>query len=468
MNIRRGNLNSYINRKRFWVWIIFALAFIFIFSSSCYTLDTVSIVRYELSFADSILHGEFKNFYQKAYDMMQIYQPEHSPAYDLPMNFVLGIWGIPLYFIAKLKGYTDISGSFTCLLYGKSILLLATLVSTCLIYKICLALDIEKKRAEWVAFLFPTSLLTLSYTAIVGQTDILSIVLALAGVYAYIKGNYKQFLIWFIIAFPFKQYSFFIFLPLLLLREKNIIKIGLQVISIFAVTLICNLPIRNCHLANEFKVDFSQRVFSLFTGNSLPFVNGVSSTVLLWGLVCLFCYLYKFGSDKFKNRQVIVYAMFAAMAAIFVGFGAYCYWYLNMAPYVVILIGYNSNNTRKMVLFETVGMLALSIVNVIKSDWCFDVQNCKNMLLDRIFMGRGFRSTFTLHEILTRTNLSMYQSSLAAVYVICIFALLWLARPCNAIQEAQQEDLCKPALYRAVINCLVALIPAGLYIIGVT
>ena len=459
-------MNTSCKAPQKYLWIVFAVLFVFVFSSSCYNLDTVSIVRYELTFADSLIHGQIGNFYQKTYDVMQIYQPSHSPTYDLPMNLVLGIWGIPLYFITKLKGTIDIAESFTCLLYGKSILLISLFASIYLVYMVCCALKLSKERSKWGAFIFLTSLLTLSCTGIVGQSDIIGIVPTLAGIYAYIRGKNKQFLFWFVIAFPFKLYSFFVFLPLLLLKQKNILKIVSQVAMIFGFTFIADLPIRNCVAAYEFKHIFSQMMFEALIENRLPFVNGVSSTVFLWGMVCLYCFLHKNSDDEEMSNSTTVFVMLAAMLSIFVGFGANCYWYVNMAPYMAIAIVYNKKNTKQMLLFETVGVLSLTVVNVIKNHWCFDVQNCENMLLDRIFRNHEFQGSWTLQKMVTETNLPLYQSALGAIYVICMIALLWLIWPPN-MDNQTEESMEQSAILRAGINCCVALIPALLYIIGV-
>lgn len=454
--------------KNIRIWCIFAAIFLFVFMSHCYYLDTVSLVRYEYSFADSILHGEFSNLYQRTYDVMQLYNPNHSPAYDYLMCITLGIWGIPLYFIVKILGITNVGSSFICLLYGKSILLFAICVSTYLVMKICDELSIDKEKVFWAGLAFFTSLLTLGCVAIIGQCDVLGMTVALAGVLAYLKGNNKKFLIWFMLAFPFKQYSFFVFLPLLLLREKRILKIVLKILCIFAFTFVLNIPIRNCVPAYEFKKEFADRMFGILTQNTLPLIDGIPITILLWGIVCLVCFLYKMPESKEKEHRIIVYMMFAAMAAIFIGFSSFCYWYMNMTPYLIILIFYKQNDCKELLFFETLGIFAITIVNVLKYYWCYDVLNCENMLLAKLFKG-PFKGTVTLQYLATETRLSMIQPTLSAIYIICIIAVLWLARPTKEVvnSKAENSEIKKCVIYRAVFNSIVALIPMGLYLVGV-
>lgn len=466
MSTKKESLIRFLKNVDNRIWIVFSMLFVLVFASYCYYLDTVSLVRYEVSFAESIIRGEFSNFYQRTYDVMQIYNSAHSPAYDMPMCFVLGIWGIPLYIYINILGITDVANSFTCLLYGKSILLIATILSTCLIVKICTELGIEKDRAKWGGFIFATSLLTLGCTAVVGQSDIMGIAITLCGILFYIRREYRKFLIFFILAFPFKQYSFFVFLPLLLLKEKNIVKVVLQVAGVFAFTILCNIPIQNSPQAYEFKSEFARKMFGILTQNKLPLVDGVPVTILLWGIVCLFCYLYN-NENARERKRITAYVMFASMAAIFVGFDAYCYWYVNLAPYLAILICYNAGTTKKLLLFETIGMISITITNVIKYYWCYDVGNCRNMLPGRLF-GINNNDYLTIEHLITHNDFSVFRPVLSTIFFITIIAILWIARPNREITVARDEERLfrKNYIIRAGVNIFIAMIPAGMYICG--
>ena len=99
--------------------------------------DTTCIIGYEVDFADAIVHGDFSNPYQRNYDRaiyelasdMEVICMRGVPVQDLTVNFVLGIWGIPLY----LLGGTDFADSFIKLLYGKSFFFFAFLISVWLV-----------------------------------------------------------------------------------------------------------------------------------------------------------------------------------------------------------------------------------------------------------------------------------------------------------------------------------------------
>ncbi|WP_251492995.1 hypothetical protein [Otoolea muris] len=57
---------------------------------------------------------------------------------------------------------------------------------------------------------------------VVSQVDGFALFLLLLGFYFYLKGNGKAFLLCYMIAMPSKMFAVFLFLPLVLLKEKRI------------------------------------------------------------------------------------------------------------------------------------------------------------------------------------------------------------------------------------------------------
>ncbi len=71
--------------------------------SFCYS-DTAFFIMYELRFAQAILNGNLKEAYEPIVKVMASSGAEVSNLsyYDLPLNLVFGIWGIPLYLYLSL------------------------------------------------------------------------------------------------------------------------------------------------------------------------------------------------------------------------------------------------------------------------------------------------------------------------------------------------------------------------------
>lgn len=218
-------------------WIIAGLLFFFLLASWNYG-DTRIIVRHEIDFADSIVHGEFINFYQRAWNRVK-FSDGANPYYDAPVNLVLGIWGLPLY----LLGGSEFNDSMTLrTIYGKSLFFFVFIIAAFLVYKICRALELDEDRSRWGAFMYFTSTMAINSIALIGNLDALGAALTLAGILAYVRKKDFQCFLWFMIALPFKQHAAFIYLPLLLLRNKNIFRVSARFIAMLIFNTICNIP----------------------------------------------------------------------------------------------------------------------------------------------------------------------------------------------------------------------------------
>ena len=207
------------------------------------------------------------------------------PSYDAPFNLVLGIWGIPLYFIQRSLD-VDFRVSFWATAYGKSLFLLALGASLVLIYKICIEFGINKQRSSLCSFLFLTSALTTTCIGVIGQSDIVSIVFILLGFLNYVRHKNGWFFFWFIVAYPFKQYALFVFIPLLLLRDKNIVRVLVKTATMVVVTWLSNAPVRNDSDILAYKEWFSSAMLAKLLENRLPLLyEGAPVLVVLLCIV---------------------------------------------------------------------------------------------------------------------------------------------------------------------------------------
>ncbi|MBQ7561625.1 MAG: hypothetical protein IJS99_07320 [Synergistaceae bacterium] len=85
-----------------------ALAFgflLFAFMSFCY-MDPSWFILYELKFAEAILHGDLSLAYKNAITVVcsSGYELSSLSIYDLPINLIFGLWGIPLYLWCSRSG----------------------------------------------------------------------------------------------------------------------------------------------------------------------------------------------------------------------------------------------------------------------------------------------------------------------------------------------------------------------------
>lgn len=454
-------------------WGIALCLFLFLFASWRFW-DTTAIVGFQVDFADSMVHGEFSNPFQRNSDrgtwekennVEEICMRDISP-YDLSVNLVLGIWGLPLY----LLGGTDYASSFAKLLYGKSFFFFVFLISTWLVYKICRAIDLDDNKSKWAAFIYFTSSMAWHSICLVGNIDTLCITLTLAGVLAYIRGRDRECFVWFLLAFPFKQFAAFIYLPLLLLRDKNLFRDGFKLIAIAVVNTILSLPVLNCPGATARKSKFMlDMVYRLFQ-RTIPFLNReISIFVLLYVLLCAYCWLKEEPSEKRERNHMTLWAAMTAITITLSSIRNHPQWFLYVTPYMAAAVMYYAKRSDKILTFETVGYLSLLGYFYSFDANFYSPKYGKYMLLWQLF---GKKDAFLPNDLQTALNvageagkssLDLFRvhltSALGAIYTACVLVIIfWLCRPQNIDTECE-INIRPYALPRMFLNALGCYIP---------
>lgn len=459
--------NEYPSKSAWFAAIAF---FVFLFISFCYG-DTASIIRYEAGFAESMLKGDWRDLYGITYS--QILDAKANglrgvslPTYDLPLNIILGIWGIPLYLYRTLFNAPDIGESFGQMLYGKSIFLPALAVTIILVYKICMAMGTGKGRALWGAYLYFTSSIVTASVAIVGQCDVIGMMFILAGLLSFIQREEKKFLIFFILAMPFKMYALFFFLPLMLLREKRILMIITKLVAAFSLSIMSNISLVNNISALKNKAHFNVGMLYKLIEIKMPLLSSKASLfAVLFGILCVYCYLHKECGDSNKEIKFISFVSVLSAVTVFISFSSYPYWFIYLSPYLAVCAVFNASQSGNIILFETAGMLMLTWSNYIRYFWCYDIHNTVNMFLHWITGNPTFREgALTMRRI---ANTHIMQGTLRlsdAAYIVCMCAVAWLCRPCCGETYVPDFDMRTYARRRFLLNSAACFLPVLLFI----
>ena len=424
-----------------------ALAFIVLivpFMSFCYS-DTKCIIAYEIKFAQAILNCDLR----LAYDM-QVFKDLNLafPWWDLPLNLTLGIWGIPLYLWSCKSGELVINfhESFLQILYGKSILLAAFIFSAVLVYKICRAININPQKSRWGAYIYFTSAMSINVISIIGQSDIICVCLTLLGVLAYIRNEDKKFLFWLILACQFKQFAFFLFVPLLLLREKNLLRLMGKIFLLLVVMIICNAPFILLPEVAKARAAITRNVLGGLLGNGVKLLwDKVPILLLMWGALCIYCWLHDF--DKNLSRDEINYRIiFIAMLSMIILFASFTtspYWFMHMIPYFSIMAVCKDVDSRKFLLFESLTMASIIFYYCCLTYWCYTPNNAINMLLYKMtgspdlinikaLMGNNSDlviSNKLINFIVKVVKTQLPRTLSISVYIICIWTCAYIASP---------------------------------------
>lgn len=432
--------------------------------------DQNSIISYEVLFWKSLLENGVHGFYEYCYSNVNAVGVA-IPVWDYIVYVVLGIWGLPIYIIGEVFNINVLNSIF-CIVYGKSIYLVALYISFKYIKKICIYMELDQKQAELAGFSFISSSLLLIAVCLVGQCDILGIALTLVGLYYYLRENWWKMILFFAIAFGFKFYGLIIIIPLILLREKKILKIVGMLATIVVPTKIFNVLFAG--LSAGGRSHFQLGMLSELLEYQLPLLNGhLSILVLCYGIICVVCYLYRCDNEKRWKQQALFVAMLS-MVIWFACFPSVIYWLAWLCPWACLGIFCCAKYKKQSFVLEILGMVALSMANMVKSATAgYCLPGSGNMyILGNILKVDCNKAAETylalIHKIdsLLEGRLEWILGAACAVYLACMIGILFDAYRNEKDQsegenqtELMENIESKHVWYRAVLNMCIAYLP---------
>ena len=175
-----------------------------------------------------------------------------------------------------------------------------------LMYKIGNIIGLSSKKSKLMAYIFLTAPLALFSQFIFGQYDILTVFFILLGLYFYFKNDIWKFIIFFGIAVTFKYFALLIFIPLLLLKEKNILKIVRNMI-VFAIPILLEILMYFRSPAFRSGVfGFGAKNYIFDVGFDTTYMS-ISIVVVLFIAVCACAYFTDTSKNKFNKMEYISY-----------------------------------------------------------------------------------------------------------------------------------------------------------------
>ena len=303
----------------FVLFLVAAASFVFLYS------DMIDMVSNSNLLLKSIFNGRFLEYYT--------YTLENSTSafaanYDFPLYLIFAIWNLPFAFIFHF----EINGFVY--LWFKLLVVICIVACSCLMYKIYKLLDEEGifTRGTFLLLMLSSPLVFLG-EFIAGQYDCISMILILAGLYKYLKGKEKWSLLFFCLAVPIKTFAIFLFIPLLIYKEKNVLKILLKTACVFIIPVICKLLFRG-DPAYTFLLGAQNRdATNLLMKASVQIFNiEVHVFLLLFLLLCFVCYFCKYDRLKVLLIAATIYTSFIIFIPI------RSYWVFLAEPFLILLI----------------------------------------------------------------------------------------------------------------------------------
>lgn len=304
----------------------------------------------------AILQGHLLDFYD--YSVGNGFSPEL--VYFPTMYFLFALWNLPAYFLLGHNAEAYGEKRMTCLLYyDKLLVLIFFLLSIYVIYKILKKYNSETslnckfiiKTIVFSPFLYIAELAF-------GTYDYLYMLFALLGIYFYLNSEHDKnwwikFSLMFGISFTIKQLTIFIWLPLLLYKEKNVWNIVKNFIVAFLFYFIeIVMYVKSPYFFNSV---LKSHFIGFLTRMTLN--NGMCN-ISIWGILfsifAIICYLKKCEGNDIRIISWI--AMTGPMILLLTSHWT-INWILLFIPFEIILVNVYGENKKWFIIDLAYGVL---------------------------------------------------------------------------------------------------------------
>ncbi|MDE7313115.1 MAG: glycosyltransferase 87 family protein [Eubacterium sp.] len=421
-------------------WIILCLIFIF-----CFVNYQHSDILHTGGSSIAYLNGHILDFYD--YNKAAL-----SGNNYLPTTYILfAIWNIPIRILGFITEPTMSVGAVVRMWYkaGTFSLFLCTAY---LIYKICMEKSVPQKKAVLAAFLFLSNPIAVYSEFIFGQYDIITTFFMCLGFYYYTKDDRRKFVLSFSAAITCKYFALLVFVPLLLLKEKNIWKIIRGLIggfSLFAIETLLYIT-SEAFISGIFGFGAVGYIFnvSLDTGFAK-----ISIVVVLWGLLCAFCYF-----KECKEEEWFSWGIYISCIVMFLSFGLSMWhpqWLMMAVPFLTLGMFFNKDSDIYMLLdLLMMAAFTLFVVNIWK-------RACdQNLFYQGIFARyiSDISQNVTMSDLLVIKDVDFIFSIWAALLLLYVVFL-------HPKRMCMPKDVCKKfqkgiLRFRYIGGCCIFIVPS--------
>ncbi len=348
-------LNSRINKLDWFVFGFMAVLCFFVFVHVDILLTGASSI--------SFLGGHFKDFYDFNY------ANKVEPVYNvyMPSAYLLfAIWNIPIYLLgivaAPMTNAINTT-SFIATMWYKALPVLFFFGSAYLIFKIAKLMGFSEKKCRVISFLFLTTPLAFFSSLIFSQHDSFTLFFVLLGTYYYFKNHMLKFSVFFGIAMTFKYFALLVYVPLLFLKEKKVLKI-------IKHCLIFLIPISIEVLFYVHSPAFKLGVLGFYATNYLTRCGlntgyfKISIFLVAWVFVVVWAYLKKV--SLVEKEEVFKWGMYFSNVVVCLTFGLSFWhpqWLLFMVPFTLFSAVINKN-ARVFYIVDIFLFLFLCLINI--------------------------------------------------------------------------------------------------------
>lgn len=437
-------------------WVIVGLMSIILFHivAICYA-DITVYARFGLTFLDSLFDGEVFSFYRNA--GASGIAPEGA-VYDIGLYFIYGIWNIPLWILNKCVGINPVGVG--ALVWYKILLVLFMIFCMIRMYDIGKLLGLPEEKAAFGVMCFATSLLTFMPIYVASQCDVIPLAFLLNALYYIFNGDKTKMLIYVALALLTKPFSLLMLVLLVVLYEKNILKVVVQVLLGASPMLFFKIIYSIVPGAVKSSEAHIMSSLEQFLEIQIPSGNGPISLFVV-GYLAVIVIAYLSNRKTFDEcgdielqyifyRKTVMYLYFVWL--IFCVFARiYPYWAVYLAPFAIwtMLI---SNDIENSMLFEMIFEIALTLSLIMNFSWVYGGGKAYTytMLSDIIKNIVDMNGGVTVAGILRHFKVDMLMPAINGVTVVCgaVVGILALKDAGNGTEKLKDKKKSEDGLVK--------------------
>lgn len=399
--------------------------------------DLPLTIDHGLLLIEAIFKGKFFEIY--SYIITNSHSV-HAANYEIFIFIIFAIWNIPIYIINLIKPFNYMDNMIV-ILYNQLLLIIFMLgISKC-IYKISFIITEDTNKSKWSNYFFLTSTLLIIPAFWFSQYDIISVFFATLGTYYYIKNDTKKFILSYALAIPMKLFALFIFIPLLLLKEKRIKYIILEAISVCSLWVGAKLLFINDLGYKVSMGKFTQMMIDrLISCTIMSGVKSIPILLTLYTLIYIWCY---WKQCETKNEEYyytiyipfIIYFLFIVLAGY-----PYPYWFIILVPYSAIIMIINYEKLKINLLLDIAIWISFYISCSDIYDWIFvDYMINEKILPHSLRIDASLRKYQNIYQMLEYYHLSKYLPLVYAVFIGCVIVVLIINHPKYLMQNSNKN-----------------------------
>ncbi len=391
--------------------------------------------------------------------------------YGVVQQWLCELWVLPLNIVNRFHKYL-IANTFTIIWFKFSMIIIMTLCMSDMI-KIAEIIKISRERTKWMLILFCSTILVALPVFHISQSDILYAYIILLGIKAFLKDDYRRFIIFFALAISCKIIAVLVFIPLVLLREKRILYVLRDSVLGTVILIIERVWFR---IIDKIDIIITRRIQPL-TAEKKTVVDGVTTVttisldeanesffwhfyhkmlffefpairkgyvaavlVFLFVMLCIWCYAQK-KEDGFDLRYKCMYAVSVSWLIFFANASPSPYWIVAMYPTLFLLIFMYPERLRVNMLLCNVFTLTMFMVYVMNTDWVYGGPSNLDFLLFKGLLKEGHDSNNgpAVSRYLNNLGIDNFMNVIVAICLAAIVAFSIINHYKSTVKEELSE-----------------------------